>query len=182
MYCCNLSGGVAFIVWFTTNGMCAKKNTIYAWHEQAIRREIATHDLYCCLLSWWELCTHAARAFLIATVQWPGLTLDYKHMQKKRIKLQKVVQRASLFARYRKQTLNLQKPILEQACTHFKSKPSSTIPSIALHLIAWTIVCFFGAFLRPQQLNSCFHKVRSHNGMLECNVLAIYFFKTHSIS
>ena len=27
-YCCNLSGGVALIVWFTTNGMCAKNNTI----------------------------------------------------------------------------------------------------------------------------------------------------------
>jgi len=25
---CNLSGGVAFIVWFTTNGMCVKNNTI----------------------------------------------------------------------------------------------------------------------------------------------------------
>ena len=27
-YCCNLSGGVALIVWFTTNGMCVKNNTI----------------------------------------------------------------------------------------------------------------------------------------------------------
>jgi len=26
--CCNLSGGVALIVWFSTNGMCAKNNTI----------------------------------------------------------------------------------------------------------------------------------------------------------
>jgi len=26
--CCNLSGGVALIVYFTTNGMCAKNNTI----------------------------------------------------------------------------------------------------------------------------------------------------------
>ena len=26
--CCNLSGSVALIVWFTTNGMCAKNNTI----------------------------------------------------------------------------------------------------------------------------------------------------------
>ena len=25
--CCNLSGGVALIVWFTTNGMCVKNNT-----------------------------------------------------------------------------------------------------------------------------------------------------------
>jgi len=29
--------------------MCAQNN-IYAWREQAIIREIATHDLYCCLL------------------------------------------------------------------------------------------------------------------------------------
>ena len=26
--CCNLSGGVALIVWFTTNGLCMKNNTI----------------------------------------------------------------------------------------------------------------------------------------------------------
>jgi len=31
-YCCNLSGGFALIVWFTTNGMCVKNNTIiYSW-------------------------------------------------------------------------------------------------------------------------------------------------------
>ena len=53
--CCNLSGGVALIVWFTTNGMCAKNKNIYAWREQAIIIEIATHDLYCCV--------HAARDF-----------------------------------------------------------------------------------------------------------------------
>ena len=27
--CCNLSGGVALIVWFTTNGMCVKNSTIH---------------------------------------------------------------------------------------------------------------------------------------------------------
>jgi len=32
------------------NGMCVKNKNIYAWLEQAIIREIATHDLYCCLL------------------------------------------------------------------------------------------------------------------------------------
>jgi len=26
---CIVSGGVALIVWFTTNGMCVKKNTIH---------------------------------------------------------------------------------------------------------------------------------------------------------
>jgi len=35
-WCCNLSGGVALNVWFTTNGMCAKNNNTYTWHEQAI--------------------------------------------------------------------------------------------------------------------------------------------------
>ena len=36
LYCCNLSGGVALIVWFTTNRMCVKNKTIYMWREQAI--------------------------------------------------------------------------------------------------------------------------------------------------
>ena len=50
--CCNLSGGVALNVLFTTNWLCAKikNNNIYMWCKQAIIREIATHDLYCCLL------------------------------------------------------------------------------------------------------------------------------------
>ena len=34
--CCNLSGGVALIVWFTTNGMCAKNKNICMWRGQAI--------------------------------------------------------------------------------------------------------------------------------------------------
>jgi len=34
--CCKLSSGVALNVWRTTNGMCAKNNTIYMWREQAI--------------------------------------------------------------------------------------------------------------------------------------------------
>ena len=35
-YCCNLSGGVALIVWFTMNRMCAKNKNICMWREQAI--------------------------------------------------------------------------------------------------------------------------------------------------
>ena len=35
--CCNLFGGVALIVWFTTNGMCAKNKNICMWREQAIK-------------------------------------------------------------------------------------------------------------------------------------------------
>jgi len=30
--------------------MCAKNKNMYAWSKQAIKIEIATHDLYCCLL------------------------------------------------------------------------------------------------------------------------------------
>jgi len=35
-WCCNLTGGVALIVWFTTNGMCAKNKNICMWRDQAI--------------------------------------------------------------------------------------------------------------------------------------------------
>ena len=78
--CCNLSSGLALIVWFTTNGMCAKNKNICMWREQAIEwsrwsdfaewplimlvnvvnswlclltvttRVISSGDLYCCLL------------------------------------------------------------------------------------------------------------------------------------
>jgi len=44
--------------------MCAKNTNIYTWREQAIIREIATHDLYdCCLLPQCrvKLCALAAR-------------------------------------------------------------------------------------------------------------------------
>jgi len=94
--CCNLSGGVALIVCFTTNGMCAKNNNTYMWCEQAIiecvealpiltcerlnittsiRREIATHDLYCCLLPWCEALRTCRSGFPIAT----GLTARQKY-------------------------------------------------------------------------------------------------------
>ena len=59
--CCNLSGGVALIVRFTTNGMCVKNNTIHMWREQAIiewsRRVISI--VACCHGA--KLCAHAAR-------------------------------------------------------------------------------------------------------------------------
>ena len=65
--CCNLSIGLALNVWFTTNGMCAKKNTRYMWGEQAIidwlRRMFPI--VACCHSA--KLCAHAARAFPIAT-------------------------------------------------------------------------------------------------------------------
>ena len=77
-YCCNLSGGVTLIVWFTTNGMWAKNNNIYAWREQAIVKEIATHDLYCCLLPLCEALRICRSGFPIATVLAPHLTSKSK--------------------------------------------------------------------------------------------------------
>jgi len=64
---CNLSGGVALIVRFTTKGMCAKNKNIYAWREQAIIREIVTHDLSCCLLPRCEALCTCRSGFPIAT-------------------------------------------------------------------------------------------------------------------
>ena len=62
-YCCNLSGGVALIVWFTTNGLCAKNKNICMWREQAIiewsRRVISI--VACCHGA--KLCAHAAWDF-----------------------------------------------------------------------------------------------------------------------
>jgi len=51
--CCNLSGGVALIVWFTTNGMCTKNNNIYIYIyvvRTSNNKVIVARDLYCCLL------------------------------------------------------------------------------------------------------------------------------------
>ena len=89
-YYCNLSGGVALIVWFTTNGMCAKNINICMWREQAIIEWSQWSDLgewplimlvnlvnsWLCLLTvttrvisivacckGTKLCTHAARDF-----------------------------------------------------------------------------------------------------------------------
>jgi len=62
-YCCNLSGGVALIVWFTTNGMCAKNKNICMWREQAII-EWSWHVnsiVACCHSA--KLCAYDARDF-----------------------------------------------------------------------------------------------------------------------
>ena len=95
-YCCNLSGGVALIVWFTTNGMRAKNKNICMWREQAIiewsrwsdlgewplimlvnswlclvtvtTRVISSGDLYCCLLPRCEALRTCRSGFPIATV------------------------------------------------------------------------------------------------------------------
>ena len=65
--CCNLSGGVVLIVRFITNGMCTKNKKIYAWCTQATIREIAMHDLYCCLLPRCEALRTCRSGFPIAT-------------------------------------------------------------------------------------------------------------------
>jgi len=93
--CCNLSGGVALIVWCTTNGMCAKNKNICVWREQAIiewsrwcdlcewpltmfvncwlclltvtTRVISSGDLYCCLLPRCEGLRTCRSGFPIAT-------------------------------------------------------------------------------------------------------------------
>ena len=33
-YCCNLSGSIALIVWFTMNGMCVKNKNICGMNKQ----------------------------------------------------------------------------------------------------------------------------------------------------
>ena len=61
--CCNLSGGVALIVWFTTNGMCVKNNAIIGSNS----KRDCEHDLYCCLLPWCEALRACRSGFPIAT-------------------------------------------------------------------------------------------------------------------
>ena len=61
--CCNLSGGVALNVWFTTNEMCVKNNTIHMWRKQAII-EWSWHVnsiVACCHSA--KLCAYAALDF-----------------------------------------------------------------------------------------------------------------------
>jgi len=64
---CNLSGGVALIVWFTTNGMCVKNNTIIYVERARNSKRDCEHDLYCCLLPRWEALRTSRSGFPIAT-------------------------------------------------------------------------------------------------------------------
>jgi len=66
--CCNLSGGVALIVWFTTNGKCVKNNTIMYVARTSNNRVISSGDLYCCLLPWCKALRTCCSEFLIATL------------------------------------------------------------------------------------------------------------------
>ena len=89
-YCCNLSGGVALIVWFTTNGLCAKNKNICMWREQAII-VISSGDLYCCLLPRCEALRTCRSGFPIATVYlWKGIFFQVFHCKNvRRILVQK---------------------------------------------------------------------------------------------
>ena len=73
VYCCNLSGGAALIVWFTTNGMCAKNKNICMWCEQATiewSRQVISIVAFC---HGAKLCAHAIRDFRSQKmVLWPG--------------------------------------------------------------------------------------------------------------
>jgi len=50
-----------------------KNKNIYAWRKQAIVREIATHDFYCCLLPRCDALRICRSGFPIATVRTPVL-------------------------------------------------------------------------------------------------------------
>jgi len=67
-YCCNLSGGVALIVWFTTNGMCVKNNTIIYGARASNSKRDCEHDLYCCLLPRCEALRTCRSGFPIAII------------------------------------------------------------------------------------------------------------------
>ena len=61
--CCNLSGGVALIVWFTTNRMCVNNNTIiYGRQASNSKRDCDAWSLVACCHSV-KLCAYAARDF-----------------------------------------------------------------------------------------------------------------------
>jgi len=55
--------------------MCAKNKNIYAWREQAMKREIVTHGLYRCFLPRCEASCTWGSGFPIATVHIPVFDL-----------------------------------------------------------------------------------------------------------
>jgi len=67
-YCGNLSGDVALIVWFTTNGMRVKNNTIICVPRTNNSKRDCEHDLYCCLLPRCEALRTCCSGFPIATI------------------------------------------------------------------------------------------------------------------
>ena len=65
--CCNLSGGVALIVWFAKNAMCVKNSNIIYAARASNRKRDCEHDLYCCLLPRCEALHTCRSGFPIAT-------------------------------------------------------------------------------------------------------------------
>ena len=65
--CCNLSGGVALIMWFTTDGMCVKNSTIIYVARASNNMRDCDHDLYCCLLPQCEALRTCRSGFPIVT-------------------------------------------------------------------------------------------------------------------
>jgi len=61
--CCNLSGDVALNVWFTTNGMCVKNNTIHICGSNKQQQSDHGMSLFsivaCCHSA--KLCAYATR-------------------------------------------------------------------------------------------------------------------------
>jgi len=66
--CCNLSGSVALIMWFTTNGMWVKNKTIIYVARASNNKRDCEHDLYCCLLPQCETLCTCRSGFPIATL------------------------------------------------------------------------------------------------------------------
>ena len=68
-FCCNLSSGIALVVWYTTNGMYVKEqHHTYKWREQAITEWSWQCELYCCLLPQCEALRICRSRFPIATL------------------------------------------------------------------------------------------------------------------
>ena len=70
--CCTFSGGVVLIVWFTTNRMCVRNNTIIYVAQASNSKIDCEHDLYCCLLPRCEALRTCRLGFPIATVVQSG--------------------------------------------------------------------------------------------------------------
>ena len=76
--CCNLSGGVALIVWFTTNEMCVKNITIIFVARASNSKKDCEHDLYCCLLPQCEVLRTCRSEFPIPTTTFLRFLTDLR--------------------------------------------------------------------------------------------------------
>ena len=72
-HCCNLSGGVALIVWLSPRTGCARRIKYMYVARTSNNRVISSGDLYCCLLPRCEALRICRSGFPIAT-SWRKLT------------------------------------------------------------------------------------------------------------